>query len=142
MVDDARRETDVTLVELAGGLFTPLSETMLNADLLRDLDPDWSILVGPDRLGILHDVLAAVFAARTRTIGFDAVVLMAPQAPDASTGHNALELHRFIDTGIIADLPRGEPSELVGHPMLLRLARALVETGPMGSSQPDPVRVL
>jgi dethiobiotin synthetase len=39
IVEQARGETDLTLVELAGGLFTPLSESTLNIDLMRQLEP-------------------------------------------------------------------------------------------------------
>lgn len=52
----------LTWVETAGGAFSPLSETMVNADLIRELEPSLVLLVAPDRLGVLHDVGAALRA--------------------------------------------------------------------------------
>ena len=62
-VDRVREQADLTLVELAGGLFTPLSPCMLNVDVVRSLHADFVLLVAPDRLGVLHDVLVATSAA-------------------------------------------------------------------------------
>jgi dethiobiotin synthetase len=132
IVEAARRQTDLTLVELAGGLFTPISDTELNADVLRSLNPDKAVLVGPDRLGVLHEVLATLRAASSFGITIDAVVLMAPEAADASTGLNTMELLRFMGL----HLPRGEVNELALHPAVLAMARALAERRPM----PRPAR--
>lgn len=55
---------DAVVVESAGGLFTPVGETVLNVDLVRALEPCTFVLVVPDRLGALNDVLCSVTAAR------------------------------------------------------------------------------
>jgi dethiobiotin synthetase len=53
-----------TLVESAGGLFSPLGPGRCNADLIGGLECSGVVLVAPGRLGVLHDVTAALLAAR------------------------------------------------------------------------------
>lgn len=102
-----RSAADGVVLELAGGLFTPLTDHETNADLLVALRPSKVVLVAPDRLGVLHDVLASSRAARAMGIALDALVLSAPERADASTGTNADELRLLLPDGpAIADLPR------------------------------------
>jgi dethiobiotin synthetase len=89
------RVPDVVVVETAGGLFSPLSESLVNWDLARALDPARWVLVAADALGVLHDVTATLEAARARGRGPDEIVLSAARTPDASTGTNAAELVRL-----------------------------------------------
>jgi len=106
--DDMGRDADAVIIEGAGGLFTPLSETITNVALVRCLLPAVLVLVAPDRLGVLHDVGACWAAARASGIEVSAVVLSAPSVPDESTGGNALELAR-IGLGPIAGVfPRAK----------------------------------
>lgn len=125
IVEGVREGADLTLVELPGGLFSPLSQSLLNVDVARDLDADFVLLVAPDRLGVLHDVLAATRAAASVGLAFSAVVLVAPEAPDPSTGRNALELLLFIAPMLIYELPRASVTDLTGHSSLVALARAI-----------------
>jgi dethiobiotin synthetase len=118
-IDDLAHQTvqlrslaDVVLVELAGGLFSPLSMTVLNADFARTLGPHALVLVAPDRLGVLHDVIAATRAARADGLVIDALVLSPPAIPDASSGSNAAELAHFVDVPTLLAIPRG-PVEAV-----------------------------
>jgi hypothetical protein len=53
------------------------------------------VLVAADALGVIHDVTAALLAAKARGRVPDLVVLSAARAPDASTGSNAAELARL-----------------------------------------------
>ncbi|MEO8798172.1 MAG: dethiobiotin synthase, partial [Polyangiaceae bacterium] len=84
------------LVELAGGLFSPLNEASLNVQLLvklqHSLPASKAVLVVPDRLGVLHDVGSTVRAAKGEGARLDAILLAMPASPDASTGTNAAEL--------------------------------------------------
>lgn len=106
-VDAARASADGVVVELPGGLFSPLSETATNADAALALGPTRVVLVAPDRLGVLHDAAATVRAARAAGLVIDGLVLSAPAQPDASTGTNARELARVLSgTPILAVLPR------------------------------------
>jgi dethiobiotin synthetase len=101
-------------VESAGGLYSPISETQTNADIVRALAPHARslrvVLVAPDRLGVLHDVGATVRAARADGIGFACIALSAPEHGDASTGTNAEELVRIGLGRAVVMFPRGAPS--------------------------------
>lgn len=127
-VEQVRADVDVALVELAGGLFTPLSPSSLNVDLLRVLSPDFTLLVAPDRLGVLHDVIAATRAAQSSAVAFGAVVVMAPAEPDASSGFNASELLLFSHKTVVVPLRRAPAVELARDPALVALATLIIET--------------
>ena len=109
----ARAEVDLLLVELAGGLFSPLSASLLNLDAAAALAPDHHLLVAPDRLGVLHDVGATIRAARAAspTSVPTAIVLVAPELSDRSTGTNAAELAVVTDVPVVAVGPRGPIEE-------------------------------
>jgi dethiobiotin synthetase len=94
------------LVETAGGLFSPLSDTRTNADLVLRLLPASVLLVAPDRIGVLHDVGAAVRAAKGVGLTVAAVALSAPAVADASTGSNAGEISA-LGLGPVVVFPRG-----------------------------------
>jgi dethiobiotin synthetase len=111
-MDEARRQADGVVTELAGGLFTPIADDACNVDLARTLAPDSILLVAPDRLGVLHDVIASVRAASAASMPIEGVVLMAPEQPDQSTGRNAAELTRAGGISVLAVFPRGSPAEL------------------------------
>lgn len=125
-VASAREQADLTLVELAGGLFTPLSPSMLNVDVVRSLRADFVLLVAPDRLGVLHDVLAATTAAASRGVTFSAIALVAPEVADLSTSRNISELHIFMASARIHEVPRAAVNDLVTHPALVALAREIL----------------
>lgn len=121
LAEDARRclsEVDVLLVELAGGLFSPLTDEVLNADLALRLAPHVLLLVAPDRLGVLHDTVATVRAAAAMGLTVDAIALVAPPCADASTGTNASELQRFVPTRVVGTAPRAALSSLAEHPVV------------------------
>jgi dethiobiotin synthetase len=108
-VEAARREVSPLVVELAGGLFSPLAPGVTNAEILAALSPAITILVAPDRLGVLHDVAAVDRAAGSLITG---IILSAPETPDASTGTNAAELPMVSKLKILASLPRAPEEEL------------------------------
>lgn len=86
------------LVETAGGAFSPLSNESTNADLALALKPDRVLLVGADRLGVLHDLGATVIALSNRGLTVDHIILSEAAPRDASTGANARELHELRAT--------------------------------------------
>ncbi len=111
-----RAAADAVVLELPGGLFSPLSDTLTNADLLLALRPTKVVLVAPDRLGVLHDVIATTLAARARSVALDGVILSAPEQPDSATGTNAAELGRVLPTlPVVGVLPRAPALELRPH---------------------------
>ncbi len=85
----------VSLIETAGGLFTPLAPGLTNFDLALALEPASWLLVAPDALGVLHDLTATLAAAKARGRSPDAVALSRSRTPDASTGTNAAEVARL-----------------------------------------------
>lgn len=102
-----------TIVETAGGLLSPLAPGLTNLDLVRLLAPEVVLLVGVDRLGILHEVAACLLALSTKASALPAavVVLHAPDVADSSTGTNADEL---VTLGLVPEaftLPRGTALE-------------------------------
>lgn len=84
----------VTLVETAGGVFSPLGGGLTNLDLAERLLPASIVLVAPDSLGVLHDVTAALRAMAGMRPDF--VVLSSSRSPDESTGTNAGELENLV----------------------------------------------
>lgn len=105
--ESVRRVADATVLELPGGLFSPLTDSLTNANLIRRLSPSRVVLVAPDRLGVLHDILAATLASRGAGVVIDGVILSAPAERDASTGTNEAELARILPRiPVLAVIPR------------------------------------
>ena len=124
-IDAIRATADVTLVELPGGLFTPLTDTSVNAALARALAPDVMVLVAPDRLGVLHDVIAVHRAADSVPLEIHVVALVAPERADASTGRNADEIVRLLSPLMLARIARADIDDLALAPDVLGIADLL-----------------
>lgn len=124
-IEAARMGADFVVVELAGGLFTPLAEGALNADFAARLGPDFLLLIAPDRLGVLHDVLATTRAAAAAGLRIHGIALVEPAQRDASTGVDAADLASFADVPVLATVPRARPSQLAGDPSLALIVAAL-----------------
>lgn len=86
----------LSLIETAGGAFTPLSSTATCADLARALAPAFIVLVAPDALGVLHDVSATLLGLHAVGCPVHAVVLSESRPADASTGTNSGELEESV----------------------------------------------
>jgi dethiobiotin synthetase len=111
------------VVELAGGLFTPLTREWVNLDFAKALDATAVLLVAPDRIGVLHDVGATVRAAAASGFALNGVALSAPGVVDASTGSNASELCEIARVSVLASFPRAPdaaPATLVAAHAVLR----------------------
>ncbi len=126
-VADVRAQADVVLVELAGGLFSPLGDAVTNADLALMLAPDVLLLVAPDRLGVLHDAGATRRAAAAMGLRLPTLALVAPAVSDASTGTNAPELRR--DFATVVTVPRAPLAALAEDPSIATLAAVLLGEG-------------
>jgi dethiobiotin synthetase len=81
-----------SVIETAGGVFSPLGPDATNFELGLALEPAIWIMVAADALGALHDVSATLQAMRARGRAPEHLVLCAAREPDASTGSNAAEL--------------------------------------------------
>jgi dethiobiotin synthetase len=89
------RPRAATLIETAGGLFSPLAPGLTNFDVALALEPARWLLVAPDALGVLHDLTATLAAATARGRTPDAIALCRARPRDASTGTNADEIARL-----------------------------------------------
>jgi dethiobiotin synthetase len=118
-------QSDVLVVELPGGLFSPITASLVNVDVAAALRPDVMLLLVPDRLGALHDAVAATRAAEGASLPIDGIILMAPATSDASTGSNAEELRTLVRPPVLATLPRAGVGTLALDPGMEALARRL-----------------
>ena len=129
-------EWPTVVVELAGGLCSPLDDELDNAAWLAAAPPAIRaglrlVLVAPDRLGVLHDVAAALHAAAAHRLTIDAIALAPSRAADASTGTNADELAaRAPARGRpIITLPSAAPADLATSAAMQSLLAALAPRG-------------
>jgi dethiobiotin synthetase len=131
-VNRFRDQADGVVVELAGGLFSPLRRGVSNANVALALQADAVVLVAPDRLGVLHDVGAVTLAAAALGLPLSGVILSAPDLADASTGTNAAELSLVTEVPVVASLPRASVEELSRDPALNQLVRSWAPSRPRG----------
>jgi dethiobiotin synthase len=114
---EAKLNPDVSLVELAGGAFSPLGVGVANVDLALALEPSLWLLVAPDSLGVLHDLTATL---RAMPRAPDAVLLSASRPPDQSSGTNAAELARLGVVDVLEVVAAGRNGCEVAAHWLLR----------------------
>ena len=88
---------DVTLVEGAGGLLSPLGENFDSRELIVALNAA-PIIVAPNRLGVVNHVLLTLAALPPKYRAKARVVLMLPAQPDSATATNAGLLAEFFPT--------------------------------------------
>ena len=100
------------VVETAGGVFSPIGTNTNNFDLASVIGNATWILVAPDRLGVLHDVLSCCHAMAARGRAPDCLILSAPDQADASTGTNAAELAAWPAIPPVLQLARNETAPL------------------------------
>jgi 8-amino-7-oxononanoate synthase len=132
LVARARDGSDGVLLELPGGLFTPIAPGKSNADLAAAIAPTFVLLVAPDRLGVLHEVAAATRAAATVPLRIHGVILVAPATPDPSSGRNAAELFATAGIPVIASVPRATTTEIALMPEWLSLLSGDLSVTPDG----------
>ena len=127
-VEDAKAASALQglVVELAGGLFSPLGPELANADVALELDADGVLLVAPDRLGVLHDLGATTRAATAMGLPVLGIVLVAPAEPDLATGSNAAEVSLVTEVPVLAVLPRATIADLARRDDLAAIVRRFV----------------
>lgn len=94
-----------SLVEGAGGFYSPLTQKQLNADLAQKLAIPLLVLV-PNRLGCISQALLVVEAARRRKLKVQALVLntlpsSSGHDKDESIASNAQELGELVDVPVL-----------------------------------------
>ena len=106
-----RDASDLVVVEGAGGLFSPLADDTLNADLARDLGLPL-VVVDAARLGAIGRVLAVVRGARAEGLSVAAVVLSHVRPPVGDPANPTSDT--AIARESAADLARRLPGVAVG----------------------------
>ncbi len=96
---------EITLVEGAGGLLSPLTWERSAVDLARALDAR-VLLVAADRLGTISHTTMALKVLELNRLETVGVVLTAPEERDASTGSNAAAISRLSGCSRIVCAPR------------------------------------
>ena len=99
-----QKNFDVTLVEGAGGLLSPLGKDFNSRDLITDLRAT-PIVVAQNKLGVVNHILLTLEALPKNLRAKTKVVLMSPPKPDAATKSNAKLLEQFLAPEKIFALP-------------------------------------
>ena len=94
------RQAGVLLVEGVGGLLAPLAKGKTVASLGKAIGAKL-IVLAPNRVGVINQVLLTVEAAAERGLEVACVVLMGQKEPDASSLDNASLLRDFLP--VLAD---------------------------------------
>jgi dethiobiotin synthetase len=125
-----QKRFDILLMEGAGGLLSPLGENFNSRDLIVSLRA-MPIIVCPNRLGVVNQVLLTLAALPKNLQAKAQVVLMSPPRPDASAKTNAGLLAEFVDAKRIFSLPHfaGKVGavRVLKIPRVQRMLRALAE---------------
>src|ERR1700690_760975 len=118
----------VVLVEGAGGLLSPLGGNFDSRDLIAALRAT-PMVVCPNRLGAVNQVLLTLAALPRRASCRARVVLMSPAKPDASVSTNVSLLAEFLDPKRIFCLPwlggRFDPEKAMKNPRVRQTLQAL-----------------
>ena len=69
-IEELSSLSDILLIEGAGGLFVPITESYNMIDLVKDIDAH-ILLVTPSRLGCINDTLLSIEALKNRELDFD-----------------------------------------------------------------------
>ncbi len=123
-----QKRFDVLLIEGAGGVLSPLGENFDSRDLLTVL-PATPIVVGPNRLGAVNQILLTLEALPKSFRRKARVVLMSPRKPDTATASNTKLLAEFFDAKQIFTLPwlgrNFAVEQVLRNPAVSRPLRAL-----------------
>ncbi len=107
-----RPRFDLTLVEGAGGLLSPLWEGGDAAELARRCGLP-VLVVAPDQLGVINQTRLVVHVLRSLDIEVAAVVLnrIAGGEVDPSCATNRDEVARWVDAPVVGPLPFGDADD-------------------------------
>jgi len=98
--DRLKRQTEFTVFEGAGGLFSPITDEKLNIDLIADLKLP-ALLVTANYLGSVSHTLSALTAAESRNTAVSAITITKPNNTYGDPESFAIELSRWTDIPII-----------------------------------------
>ena len=124
-----QKRFDILLIEGAGGLLSPLGENFNSRDLLTALLAT-PIVVCPNRLGAVNQVLLTLEALPQRFRHQARVVLMSTPKPDAAAILNVKLLAEFFDAKRVFTLPwlgkKCEAARVIREPAVRRTLRPLI----------------
>jgi dethiobiotin synthetase len=112
-----RNQVEIVIVEGAGGLLSPITETESVADLAVSLGFPL-VIVARRTLGTINHTLLTLEAAHGRRLAVAGIILNQPVAPgpdDLSTESNPRELEKRSPVPILAILPHSSAGDLL-HP--------------------------
>ena len=99
-----RKRFNTLIVEGAGGLLSPLGENFNARDCLLALDAT-PILVCPNRIGAVNQVLLVVNALPAEIARKMEIVLMSPKRSDVASRSNLKLLAEFVDASLLHSFP-------------------------------------
>jgi len=99
------QNSELVIVEGAGGLFSPLADGILNIDLAQQLNAS-VIVVAANRLGAIHQTLATCEGAAKRGVRPIGIVLCDPSgATDDSINSNSQQIEKYCSVPILGSIP-------------------------------------
>ncbi|OUW77390.1 MAG: dethiobiotin synthase [Saprospirales bacterium TMED214] len=108
LVDGIRiweQNSELVVVEGAGGLFSPLADGILNIDLAMELNAS-VIVVAANRLGAIHQTIATCEAAAKRGTQPVGIVLCDPTGTaDDSAKSNSEQIEKYCSVPILGSIP-------------------------------------
>jgi dethiobiotin synthetase len=119
-------EEGFTLVEGAGGLYSPLSEDGLNADLASALKLP-VLLVAEDKLGVLNHVLLNIEALDMYGLDLAGIVLNNPNNTRDRYMDNAADLRARLDCAVFIQKYCGNISEELVNKVITPTARPVAK---------------
>jgi len=129
-IQNWREKSEAILVEGAGGLLSPLGVKFNSRDLIADLDAT-PIIVAPDKLGVVNQLLLTLEALSAKTTAKARIVLVSPATPDTATGSNAGLLAESFPAKRTFSLPwlgkPYSPEEVVRRPDIRQMLQQVLE---------------
>lgn len=103
--EEFKKENDITLVEGAGGILAPATDTMLCADLIKELNIPIIIVTVPF-LGRLNHTLLTIHYAKTNNIQIKGIIInkIPTITNDLATQNFIRELKQYTDIEIIGEI--------------------------------------
>ncbi len=99
-------DSDLLIVEGAGGLLSPLADGVLNIDLVKQFEVVMLVIVAANRLGAIHQTLATCAAAVHHGVKPCGIILCDPTGKaEKSTRSNAAQIERYCDVPVLGSIP-------------------------------------
>ena len=112
-LEEFKKENEITLVEGAGGILAPATNTMLCADLIKELNIPIIIVTEPF-LGRLNHTLLTIHYAKTNNIEIKGIIInkIPRETNNLATQNFIDELKRYTDIKIIGEIKEIEQKDI------------------------------